>query len=601
VKRVSLILAVVWLLGVGDVTSADTEFFDGEFLDWSSNSLAHAGSSATASFLAGEGNPGAHVEATTNTGPPHEGGWAFLRLINNDATWDPSTDGAIHSVSMGVDVKSISGWGEGQAIHVLIEQDGKNFIAPLTMPITGSQTNWHRVALGPYSAQDFILHNSREGNAAVKPDFSRDGSPIRFGFSIFNYISRTYKQKYDNWSLTVRPKREPQKVFFAWGIAAPYTFKPWGGYSAGGATEAAECSPEYISVMESEVKDIFLRSGVENLLFVDQPDPEAVIVYIAAMPSPYPDNLPGGMALDGAIDKCNKVKSGAVILQYASIAESDSVTVAHELGHTFGLMHVDMDDGAPELPHDVMDKSEMWLSRHMAFTNGVYELSDPGFTGTQNPAYHLRRYVDGESHDELVAEGILPGTRDISCESAKRSRVHMESSEPEELLYDCTLVAGSCEDTVRELETHDQISSGALSDLGFTLGPDERLGMTASSSVGGECDIRLIDPNASDVDILSVVPVYSDSRALLVRRDPTAPEGYVVLAEVIVHAEEEWSAADIDWDGDVDFSDFAGLAQTWNRTNCGSCNGVDFNGDGRVNIEEILNFTLDWLLHVEDL
>ncbi len=36
-------------------------------------------------------------------------------------------------------------------------------------------------------------------------------------------------------------------------------------------------------------------------------------------------------------------------------------------------------------------------------------------------------------------------------------------------------------------------------------------------------------------------------------------------------------------DGDVDWADLACLASNWLDSDCGTCNGADFNGDGKVN------------------
>ena len=52
---------------------------------------------------------------------------------------------------------------------------------------------------------------------------------------------------------------------------------------------------------------------------------------------------------------------------------------------------------------------------------------------------------------------------------------------------------------------------------------------------------------------------------------------------------------DFEPDGDVDCADFARLAQRWLDTVCDDCGGTDLNGDGKVNIDDLLELTENWL------
>jgi hypothetical protein len=54
--------------------------------------------------------------------------------------------------------------------------------------------------------------------------------------------------------------------------------------------------------------------------------------------------------------------------------------------------------------------------------------------------------------------------------------------------------------------------------------------------------------------------------------------------------------ADIDGDGNVDFADFAILAQYWQESGCGACGGADLTGDGKVNEDDLKEFVNQWLL-----
>ena len=60
------------------------------------------------------------------------------------------------------------------------------------------------------------------------------------------------------------------------------------------------------------------------------------------------------------------------------------------------------------------------------------------------------------------------------------------------------------------------------------------------------------------------------------------------------------SVADLDSDGNVDFSDFAALAARWGYEHCagpGWCDGCDLNKDGDVNIQDLAQWLQMWLLN----
>jgi hypothetical protein len=142
------------------------------------------------------GNPGAHIESTTISGQVNH------LLLNMGYAWNPAINGALESITLAVDVSSVSGWGQGQGIYAILRQDSQNFIAPGIA--TGSNTNWHQVVLGPYAEQEFsLLTGVFQTDDSVHPDFARNAPPIRFGFATGNSNSGQYTQKYDNWAVTV--------------------------------------------------------------------------------------------------------------------------------------------------------------------------------------------------------------------------------------------------------------------------------------------------------------------------------------------------------------------------------------------------------------
>ncbi len=53
---------------------------------------------------------------------------------------------------------------------------------------------------------------------------------------------------------------------------------------------------------------------------------------------------------------------------------------------------------------------------------------------------------------------------------------------------------------------------------------------------------------------------------------------------------------DFDWNGDVDFLDFAELAWRWMENDCGLCGGVDLDCDGSVGLKDLEGFIDNWLV-----
>jgi hypothetical protein len=55
------------------------------------------------------------------------------------------------------------------------------------------------------------------------------------------------------------------------------------------------------------------------------------------------------------------------------------------------------------------------------------------------------------------------------------------------------------------------------------------------------------------------------------------------------------SLGQLDFDSDIDLADFAIFAGRWLDTACGTCGGADLTGDGKVTMEDLLDFTAHWL------
>jgi len=185
----------------------ETIYTDGDFTNWTLVDASQPTFSTTISRLTTGGNPAACLELITHSGTT---GLAHGFAMNDDAVWSPTTSGAIDSVQLSIDVRSISGWGFGHQFKVAVEQDGKYYVAPTSASHTGSATTWHTIGLGPYSSDSFgrfVAWNDLD--ATQHPGFSAGGSPIKFGFEVGNHSSRDYTQRYDNWSLLVNAVPEP--------------------------------------------------------------------------------------------------------------------------------------------------------------------------------------------------------------------------------------------------------------------------------------------------------------------------------------------------------------------------------------------------------
>ncbi len=105
---------------------------------------------------------------------------------------------------MTIDEKSVTGWGDGQAKAILVEQSGQLYGA--VVPGTGAVTSWHSIQSDTFSEASFRAvtePDERQWDDTHHPDFSAEGAEIAFGFLIGNRISDPFTQLYDNWSLTV--------------------------------------------------------------------------------------------------------------------------------------------------------------------------------------------------------------------------------------------------------------------------------------------------------------------------------------------------------------------------------------------------------------
>jgi hypothetical protein len=202
-ERLTPYLAVLVFGFLGAVSFAGSvTMTDGDFADSSLSTLTSNDGEAYI-IIQGDGNPGSCLNVTTVTGDTKHA-WGIA--VNNGFEWNPTTRGPLGSVEMSIDVNSISAWGNGQEIHLVVLQDGRYFGAPITTFYTGSLPRWERISLGPFGDQSFaemIDADIRLWDPSLNPDFSNIGSPLLFGFGAENDRSGEYTQIYDNWEMTM--------------------------------------------------------------------------------------------------------------------------------------------------------------------------------------------------------------------------------------------------------------------------------------------------------------------------------------------------------------------------------------------------------------
>jgi hypothetical protein len=142
--------------------------------------------------------------------------------INSAASWDPSTQGAISSIDMAIDVTLLDskfGHADGQAYGIVILQDGMFF--KTGFGLTGTANTFSSRQINGAMQADFIEHLLSGASGAAMPDFGGTGSEILFGLIVANSggapISGT-TAGYDNWAITVNPTSPiplPASLFLA--------------------------------------------------------------------------------------------------------------------------------------------------------------------------------------------------------------------------------------------------------------------------------------------------------------------------------------------------------------------------------------------------
>lgn len=131
--------------------------------------------------------------------------------LYDEASHDPSVDGKIESLSFGLDFKILdegsAAPGDQVGVMGCLEQDGR--IYGLGYQVGTYPDDWIAVAAGPSVASDWveIVDNVSDWtDDESHPDFSSNGSPIRFGFLTINSSPTVISSLFwgvDNWRFTV--------------------------------------------------------------------------------------------------------------------------------------------------------------------------------------------------------------------------------------------------------------------------------------------------------------------------------------------------------------------------------------------------------------
>jgi hypothetical protein len=166
---------------------------DGDFSSFTFDSFGNG--SATVTLEAANGNPGARINITTNTGAGQTHAGTALKT-------DVSTSIALEGLTFTLSLDVLSGpgaFGAGQAILLLVEQSGSVYVIGLNT--TGSNLNSFTTLNFPGTllAASF---SKVSGGGPANPVF--DGSAAtRFGFAGQNSSSGSLTNFYDNFNLVI--------------------------------------------------------------------------------------------------------------------------------------------------------------------------------------------------------------------------------------------------------------------------------------------------------------------------------------------------------------------------------------------------------------
>ena len=136
--------------------------------------------------------------------------YVLLRDARNGISGSPvsinlASIGGITSVDFKIDVQNITGFGQGQIVNLLVIQDGQAYIASAGASADAGAND--DSLSGTFEARhfsrlrtDFVAPGESWLDQASKPDFSKDGAPLRFGFApgVSSNFGAFIQVEYDN-------------------------------------------------------------------------------------------------------------------------------------------------------------------------------------------------------------------------------------------------------------------------------------------------------------------------------------------------------------------------------------------------------------------
>jgi hypothetical protein len=253
-----------------------------------------------------------------------------------------------------------------------------------------------------------------------------------------------------------------------------------------------------------------------------------------------------GKAYTG-VDRFNRRSSDGVAIMVqpgnaeGNIYELNAETVAHEVGHSLGLRHID-----PAGSIEIMDY-QFTATEAERFSDQPFNIKEKPMPGGKvhserhNPVYHLKRYVEGASPSELATMNLVAGEWDqegglFSAISSDLSFTLRDGTSAADFtLYDAYVLATEGDpDESRTLDFFPQITLADLASKSFELLDGDGIEFFASSAPGADPDIVLA--TGSPFDDQLVFPEIGNVSALLQMVD-SSTAGYRTLADVIVTAE----------------------------------------------------------------
>lgn len=355
----------------------------------------------------------------------------------------------------------------------------------------------------------------------------------------------------------------PQRVVLAFNYDMPYTWEPVSVFDqvlAFVSPDSAASTPAFVIGSPSEtaaletylrslrqhVEQQFAASGIEAIeFFYGSPRDDAINVYFID-----PSNAPSSNLLGQAmtpIDRFNLEAKGDVVVVVNSYdpmnptsVEIDAETITHEIGHVLGLRHVDPVGSIAVMDYDSNPGDvELFVDE----VNPIREAPQAGgrlFPDNHNPRYHLERYVDGVPHEDLIAQGTLPGTWDLpgpifeDLDASFRLRLSGTATD-DTTLFNVIVYSSPTEpsEVVTMLAQFSEITLAEFAAESFRVTSGEAIGFVAATTPTGPHDLLLASGNPFDSSSLRIYPGLGDNEATLQLRADN-PLGYVNFAEFAI-------------------------------------------------------------------